>query len=124
MCQTDGHIAVTKAHNKNKFRGKGQPIRKNKVNVFVSFEWVGPYIYLSKTIATPPAQRVQFILGEEVETDGGAAVETHPLFSEMEELVKDGDDIEWKETARWVKFEEDVEEGPFLVCVCFFFFRK
>lgn len=29
----------------------------------------------------------------------------------MEELVKDGDDFEWKETARWVKFEEDVEEG-------------
>lgn len=64
-----------------------------------------------KIIATPPAQRVQFILGEEVDIDGGAAVETHPLFSEMEELVKDGDDIEWKETARWVKFEEDVEEG-------------
>lgn len=29
----------------------------------------------------------------------------------MEELVKEGDDIEWKETARWIKFEEDVEEG-------------
>jgi len=30
----------------------------------------------------------------------------------MEELVKgEGDEVEWKETARWVKFEEDVEEG-------------
>lgn len=29
----------------------------------------------------------------------------------MEELVTDGDDMEWKETARWIKFEEDVEEG-------------
>lgn len=29
----------------------------------------------------------------------------------MEELVKDGDKLEWKETARWIKFEEDVEEG-------------
>lgn len=56
---------------------------------------------------TPPAHRVQFILGEDVD-DG---TESHPLFSEMEELVKDGDEIEWKETARWVKFEEDVEEG-------------
>lgn len=37
--------------------------------------------------------------------------ESHPLFSEMEELVQEGDEIEWKETARWVKFEEDVEEG-------------
>lgn len=59
---------------------------------------------------TPPAQRVQFILGEEAENDN-RTIETHPLFSEMEELVKEGDEIEWKETARWIKFEEDVEEG-------------
>lgn len=59
-------------------------------------------------LVTPPAQRVQFILGEDVD-DG--THESHPLFSEMEELVKEGDEIEWKETARWVKFEEDVEEG-------------
>nr|XP_033341473.1 electrogenic sodium bicarbonate cotransporter 1 isoform X4 [Megalopta genalis] len=59
-------------------------------------------------IFTPPAQRVQFILGEEV---GDDAHESHPLFSEMEELVRDGDEMEWKETARWIKFEEDVEEG-------------
>ncbi|XP_031788835.1 electroneutral sodium bicarbonate exchanger 1 isoform X19 [Nasonia vitripennis] len=59
-------------------------------------------------IFTPPAQRVQFILGEDV---GDDAHESHPLFSEMEELVKDGDEMEWKETARWIKFEEDVEEG-------------
>lgn len=63
---------------------------------------------------TPPAQRVQFILGEDVNGEDGInppPLESHPLFSEMEELVKDGDEIEWKETARWVKFEEDVEEG-------------
>ncbi|XP_055296340.1 sodium-driven chloride bicarbonate exchanger-like isoform X2 [Sitodiplosis mosellana] len=59
-------------------------------------------------VLTPPAHRVQFILGEDVDDAGH---ESHPLFSEMEELVKDGDEIEWKETARWVKFEEDVEEG-------------
>nr|XP_032530114.1 sodium bicarbonate cotransporter 3 isoform X2 [Danaus plexippus plexippus] len=57
---------------------------------------------------TPPAQRVQFILGEDVDD---STLESHPLFSEMEELVKDGDELEWKETARWIKFEEDVEEG-------------
>ncbi|XP_033208483.1 sodium bicarbonate cotransporter 3 isoform X1 [Belonocnema kinseyi] len=58
--------------------------------------------------STPPAQRVQFILGEEV---GDDAHESHPLFSEMGELIRDGDEMEWKETARWIKFEEDVEEG-------------
>ncbi|XP_033608237.1 electrogenic sodium bicarbonate cotransporter 1 isoform X3 [Cryptotermes secundus] len=57
---------------------------------------------------TPPAQRVQFILGEDVD-DG--MHEPHPLFAEMGELVHDGNDMEWKETARWIKFEEDVEEG-------------
>ncbi|XP_049870588.1 sodium bicarbonate cotransporter 3 isoform X1 [Pectinophora gossypiella] len=57
---------------------------------------------------TPPAQRVQFILGEDLDD---ATLESHPLFSEMEELVKEGDELEWKETARWIKFEEDVEEG-------------
>lgn len=53
---------------------------------------------------------MQFILGEDMGLEGDTH-ESHPLFSEMEELVKDGDEIEWKETARWVKFEEDVEEG-------------
>lgn len=57
---------------------------------------------------TPPSQRVQFILGEMDEDD---LHESHPLFSEMEELFVDGADIEWRETARWIKFEEVVEEG-------------
>ena len=36
----------------------------------------------------------------------------HQLFSELEELYQDTEgSYEWKETARWVKFEEDVEEG-------------
>jgi solute carrier family 4 (sodium bicarbonate transporter), member 10 len=47
---------------------------------------------------TPPAQRVQFILGEDANGEDGNVpppLESHPLFSEMEELVKDGDEIEW-----------------------------
>ena len=50
---------------------------------------------------TPPAQRVQFILGQE-----GQDVEhqSHPVFSEMEELfVGEDGDMEWKETARYLK---------------------
>ncbi|XP_034231560.1 sodium bicarbonate cotransporter 3 isoform X3 [Thrips palmi] len=57
---------------------------------------------------TPPSQRVQFILGEDADN---AAHEPHPLFSEMGELFQEGEDAEWRETARWIKFEEDVEEG-------------
>ncbi|KOB71446.1 Sodium-driven chloride bicarbonate exchanger [Operophtera brumata] len=63
---------------------------------------------LSVTDDGETPQRVQFILGEDLDD---SAMESHPLFSEMEELVKDGDELEWKETARWIKFEEDVEEG-------------
>ncbi|XP_054168120.1 electroneutral sodium bicarbonate exchanger 1-like isoform X2 [Oppia nitens] len=55
-----------------------------------------------------PADRVQFILGED---DMDGTHESHPLFSELEELCINGEDVEWRETARWIKFEEDVEEG-------------
>lgn len=61
---------------------------------------------------TPPSQRVQFLLGrEELEEDEDR--QAHEMFCEMEELRAIGDDgeKEWKETARWIKFEEDVEEG-------------
>lgn len=58
----------------------------------------------------PPAQRVQFILGGEGDDDDEHC--PHQLFTEMDELRTDVDGVaEWKETARWVKFEEDVEEG-------------
>ncbi|XP_062299099.1 electroneutral sodium bicarbonate exchanger 1 [Scomber scombrus] len=55
-----------------------------------------------------PSQRVQFILG----TEEDAEHVSHELFTELDEIcVKDGKDAEWKETARWLKFEEDVEDG-------------
>uniref|UniRef100_UPI0037E9AC85 sodium bicarbonate cotransporter 3-like isoform X2 n=1 Tax=Semicossyphus pulcher TaxID=241346 RepID=UPI0037E9AC85 len=56
-----------------------------------------------------PSQRVQFILGTE---DGDEEHIPHDLFTELDELAfRDGDFQEWKETARWLKFEEDVEDG-------------
>ncbi|XP_068586073.1 sodium bicarbonate cotransporter 3-like isoform X3 [Cebidichthys violaceus] len=56
-----------------------------------------------------PSQRVQFILGTE---DGDEEHMSHDLFTELDEIVfRDGDFQEWKETARWLKFEEDVEDG-------------
>jgi len=55
--------------------------------------------------ATPPSQRVQFLLGREesaIEADEDHT--THEMFCEMEELreVGEGGDKEWKETARSV----------------------
>ncbi|KAM4532423.1 electrogenic sodium bicarbonate cotransporter 1-like isoform 2-T3 [Fundulus diaphanus] len=54
-----------------------------------------------------PAERVRFILGEE--DDGPPPPQ---LFTELDELLSvDGQELEWKETARWIKFEEKVEKG-------------
>ncbi|CAL8295155.1 unnamed protein product [Merluccius merluccius] len=56
-----------------------------------------------------PSQRVQFILGTE---DDDVEHVPHDLFTELDELsFRDGSPTEWKETARWLKFEEDVEDG-------------
>ncbi|XP_031432987.1 electrogenic sodium bicarbonate cotransporter 1 isoform X2 [Clupea harengus] len=53
------------------------------------------------------AERIRFILGEE---DGGPP--PPQLFTELDELLAvDGQEMEWKETARWIKFEEKVEAG-------------
>ncbi|XP_074878195.1 electroneutral sodium bicarbonate exchanger 1-like [Buteo buteo] len=55
-----------------------------------------------------PSQRVQFILRSKEDEQHLS----HHLFSELDEIcVKEGRDGEWKETARWLKFEEDVEDG-------------
>uniref|UniRef100_A0A3Q3CZY0 Anion exchange protein n=1 Tax=Haplochromis burtoni TaxID=8153 RepID=A0A3Q3CZY0_HAPBU len=62
----------------------------------------------SHTSPDTPSQRVQFILGNEEDAEHVS----HELFTELDEIcVKDGKDAEWKETARWLKFEEDVEDG-------------
>ncbi|GCB79172.1 hypothetical protein scyTo_0015941 [Scyliorhinus torazame] len=56
-----------------------------------------------------PSQRVQFILGTE---DDDEEHIPHDLFTELDEIcMHHGEDTEWKETARWLKFEEDVEDG-------------
>ncbi|XP_030372868.1 band 3 anion transport protein isoform X5 [Scaptodrosophila lebanonensis] len=35
----------------------------------------------------------------------------HEIFVQLDELIGVGEEREWKETARWIKYEEDVEEG-------------
>ncbi|XP_051751645.1 electrogenic sodium bicarbonate cotransporter 4 isoform X1 [Ctenopharyngodon idella] len=55
---------------------------------------------------SPAAERLRYILGDEEET-----MPTPTLFTEMDTLQHEGDELEWKESARWVKFEEKVEEG-------------
>ncbi|KAJ8339524.1 hypothetical protein SKAU_G00363100 [Synaphobranchus kaupii] len=58
----------------------------------------------SQTVS-PAAERLRYILSEEDD------VPTPTIFTEMDTLQHEGDEMEWKESARWVKFEEKVEEG-------------
>ncbi|XP_060707503.1 electrogenic sodium bicarbonate cotransporter 1-like isoform X4 [Hemiscyllium ocellatum] len=61
---------------------------------------------LFKPLLSPAAERIRFILGEDDESPAPQ------LFTELDELLAvDGQEMEWKETARWIKFEEKVEEG-------------
>ena len=55
-------------------------------------------IVLSIFPVTPPAQRVQSLLGLDPKEQ---VHETHPLFSEMAELIHNSEgEMEWHETAR------------------------
>ncbi|XP_031414271.1 sodium-driven chloride bicarbonate exchanger isoform X5 [Clupea harengus] len=63
----------------------------------------------SPSYTDTPSQRVQFLLGTE---DDDEQHLPHALFTELDEIcLHEGEDAEWKETARWLKFEEDVEDG-------------
>ncbi|XP_053530517.1 electrogenic sodium bicarbonate cotransporter 4 isoform X3 [Ictalurus punctatus] len=55
---------------------------------------------------SPAAERLRYILGDDED-----AMPTPTLFTEMDTLQHEGDELEWRESARWVKFEEKVEEG-------------
>uniref|UniRef100_A0A8C9TYN4 Anion exchange protein n=1 Tax=Scleropages formosus TaxID=113540 RepID=A0A8C9TYN4_SCLFO len=54
---------------------------------------------------SPAAERLRYILGDEDDAP------TPTLFTEMDTLQHEGGELEWRESARWVKFEEKVEEG-------------
>ncbi|XP_053510276.1 electrogenic sodium bicarbonate cotransporter 4 isoform X2 [Ictalurus furcatus] len=60
---------------------------------------------VSRTMS-PAAERLRYILGDDED-----AMPTPTLFTEMDTLQHEGDELEWRESARWVKFEEKVEEG-------------
>ncbi|KAG5840302.1 hypothetical protein ANANG_G00187360 [Anguilla anguilla] len=59
---------------------------------------------ISQTVS-PAVERLRYILCDDDD------VPTPTLFTEMDTLQHEGEELEWKESARWVKFEEKVEEG-------------
>ncbi|KAK4808332.1 hypothetical protein QYF61_024211 [Mycteria americana] len=67
--------------------------------------WEWCTISSSPADVSPAAERLRYILGEDDEPPNPT------LFTEMDTLQHDGEEMEWKESARWIKFEEKVEEG-------------
>uniref|UniRef100_A0A452J7M2 Anion exchange protein n=1 Tax=Gopherus agassizii TaxID=38772 RepID=A0A452J7M2_9SAUR len=57
------------------------------------------------SLMSPAAERLRYILGEDDDPPNPT------VFTEMDTLQHDGEEMEWKESARWIKFEEKVEEG-------------
>ncbi|XP_048098405.1 solute carrier family 4 member 4a isoform X4 [Alosa alosa] len=119
--EVEGHhtiyigVRVPKSYRRRRRHGRrrtGHKDRKEKVTETASDKSDTetndePSNSILKPLISPAAERIRFILGEE--DDGPAPPQ---LFTELDELLSvDGQDMEWKETARWIKFEEKVEKG-------------
>jgi len=67
------------------------------------------------------ASNVSVQLSEKLMTDR----KPHGLFIQLNELRHEHNEVEWREVARWIKYEEDVEEGadrwgrPHVSSLCF-----
>lgn len=73
----------------------------SKFWIYLCINWGKFWVYIFKFwfCQDTPSQRVQFILGTE---DDDEEHIPHDLFTEMDELCyRDGEEYEWKETARW-----------------------
>ncbi|XP_025028242.1 electrogenic sodium bicarbonate cotransporter 1 isoform X1 [Python bivittatus] len=85
--------------------GYGEMVKERNRASLIILQSVNRSIFTSAV--SPAAERIRFILGED--DDSPAPPQ---LFTELDELLPaDGQELEWKETARWIKFEEKVEQG-------------
>ncbi|XP_073196487.1 electrogenic sodium bicarbonate cotransporter 1 isoform X5 [Lepidochelys kempii] len=94
-----------KGKTEKKLNGFGEKGKERSRTSLIIIQAVNRSIFTSAV--SPAAERIRFILGEE--DDSPAPPQ---LFTELDELLAvDGQEMEWKETARWIKFEEKVEQG-------------
>ncbi|XP_071942562.1 electrogenic sodium bicarbonate cotransporter 1-like [Antedon mediterranea] len=107
------HLPIRHSRNKKDERDRHREPKKSTGNGNVTKELPNGGDFLSG--GKEYSERVHFLLGEgehygdDEEKEGPR----HPIFSEMEELFYDenGQVLEWKETARWIKYEENVDHG-------------
>ncbi|XP_062873798.1 solute carrier family 4 member 4a isoform X1 [Trichomycterus rosablanca] len=109
--EVEGHhtiyigVHVPKSYRRRRRHRRRTSHKERKERVTENTEEVNSKIL--KPLVSPAAERIRFILGED--DDGPSPPQ---LFTELDELLSvDGQEMEWKETARWIKFEEKVEKG-------------
>ncbi|XP_025061596.1 anion exchange protein 4 isoform X3 [Alligator sinensis] len=81
------------------------PNEPHSRNSVVICQAVGRSIFTSRV--STAAERVGFMLQQEEENDASCPL----LFIQLNELLNTSEGLEWKQTARWIKFEEKVEDG-------------
>lgn len=59
---------------------------------------------------SPAAERLRYILSEDDD------MPTPTLFTEMDTLQREGDELEWKESARWMTLRQQRENIKQIVC--------
>ncbi|XP_069619985.1 anion exchange protein 4 isoform X2 [Ranitomeya imitator] len=64
-------------------------------------------IFHCRPAPTAEEAEVRFLVGDHEDEDEDKSV----LFTQLNELVPVHDDVLWKETARWIRFEEKTEDG-------------
>lgn len=62
---------------------------------------------------SPAAERLRYILNEDDD------MPTPTLFTEMDTLQREGDELEWKESARWMTLNQTTEGKYKTNCVLF-----
>ncbi|XP_041374197.1 sodium bicarbonate cotransporter 3-like [Gigantopelta aegis] len=63
---------------------------------------------ISAAASLTPSEQIHMLLSQ---TEDDDSHETHDVFCQMDYLFKIDTDMQWREMARWVKYEEDVEQG-------------
>ncbi|CAM5133474.1 unnamed protein product [Eretmochelys imbricata] len=94
--------AVPEAQGSTNPTGPDGPQSRNSVAICQA---VGQSIFTSSVSSA--AGRVGFLLQKEEGKEASCPV----LFIQLNELFSTPDGLQWKQTARWIKFEEKVEDG-------------
>ncbi|KAK6166316.1 hypothetical protein SNE40_023043 [Patella caerulea] len=83
-----------------------RPNKNRKKDKYTISDGVTPASTEPMFTSLTPSEQIQHLLGDNDD-------DTHypDIFCQMDVLYKLADAMQWKETARWVKYEEDVEEG-------------